>query len=369
MVNEPSPSPEKKLPFADLRLTRRNFLRGAGLSAAGAVASRELINGLNGSVSNDDGSLIGLYETHPEHDQILTPEKLDPRATALFIEAIYPQGPFKMDDLPRSEINIVFGASYGLDTRNQKPKFTFSDELLAECAQRGIPICVGDVGQEEKLTSLQDSDDLIPFLTRAVFFASGSAYLSMDKMARFFDGELPRREFMLRLARLAMLGGAAKWINGIMRFTDQQIERLQIQPLNRVISRLEAMIGHFVPEDSDAFLRNLVMADKLLILAQHQKAQNITPNIVFNAHWGHSGVEDFYQLGLPFCHQLIKMYPRHIVQKFIDYSGGVEDFCSVRAIHLTPDFQSTTSGNQRDITSGNLSSERIIDEELKALLS
>lgn len=79
--------------------------------------------------------------------------------------------------------------------------------------------------------------------------------------------------------------------------------------------------------------RNLVIADKVLLLAENLKdALGRKVNIGLNIGASHSGIEDFLRAGPEFCRFLITNMPRDVLQKVIDKSGNIESFSSMRIL-------------------------------------
>lgn len=301
-------SPESGFP-------RREFLKKAGkiaaavaaAGAAGLILGNEVKKGKDGIVRVNEGNFIPLYEVHTVG---ISPENFPQDIDALFRENAnslsYINGIFT--DRPEYVKSL-------LDYKHEQTK-TDADEIMLNLSRRNAPLVFGDpTGNRYSLIAVPVAEILAGGLAARAIIKS-----SIDKMS-----DDPTRRKLLQLA----LGAVALF--GLSNLTDILGSLYKSNIPNRLkrVNRIGGIISHIHPEQPELFLRNAVMADKLLLTGRYLKEKlGRQPNIAFWVGAGHSGIEDFLQAGQEVCRKAIALYPKVYLRHVVDNTGGDEDFSS-----------------------------------------
>lgn len=320
------------------RLIKAGLMGVAGIGAT-AVVGHEVAKETKG-IGTDVGTFIPIYE---RHDETIPVERIPKDADILFKEIVYSDVP--IFEPPLSSI------IHSLKTERNWDK---GEELLKYLAENGTEFMVGDV-----YTSFESGKGL---LSKAELIAGAEAlylfFITREKPSEQSDKKISRRKFLRGTA-----AAAAGWtllplatnrtVAGAYSITKNEAAR-------RVFSRLDAAINHLHPEGLDIFFRNLVMADKLLTVAEDFRSRfGKKPKIAFYFGGGHAGIEDFIIAERNFCRGLITSYPSWILKKIVDANGGIEDFSSTRIFHLPRDI------DVYDIDGQSVAERKVTDLELK----
>jgi len=172
--------------------------------------------------------------------------------------------------------------------------------------------------------------------------------------------KISRRKILLGLGS-ATIGWAASAIGANVLGANTMNENQQQGALRRILARVEGIISDFHPENSSTFFRNAVMARKMLTIAETYKSP---PKIAFQVENGHSGIEDFLQLGPEGTKAIILAHPKSFLKNWVETNGGIEDFCSSRLIKLAPNFKAI-NGKIEDKIAKDIKSRRVVDFKLK----
>lgn len=228
--------------------TRREFLRNAGkIAVAGAavvvggaglglIVKNEVSKGKDGIVRVDEGNFIPLYE---RHDLGISPENFPQDIDALFEET----GEKLMDmqvllgDHPQTLINSL----------NQGSR-TNANEAISNLSKRNAPLVFGDI-----LPSPSQHVELYDIGISAAEFLIG--------LAAWTSRGIARRKFLkLALGSVGLFGLSN--ITVVIPILTNQIENPEW--ITRV-NRINGITSHMHPEQPLTFLRNAIMADKLLL--------------------------------------------------------------------------------------------------------
>lgn len=323
-----------KVEKADTGLSRRDFIKktaiiGAGtmMVASGLGVARKEIGVLEKGVETDSGVFFPLYE---HHEIGITPEKIPPDMDVLFREA-YSSRMFQGS--PKYRL-LQEGSSY---IKNTKIRI-FTDEILKKIAFINALIMLGDVNP-----SLGD-------WTRVGIaggeFVGGLAIIAKLLKDQFKSKKttsnsgsyLTRRKFIKAAAGLGaawlMTPGGYFLSRGGLEWNKNRDEAL-----DRIMDRLYGIQSSLHPEDSLMFFRNLMMADKMLTVAEDvQKRTGRKTKMGFQVEYGHNGIEDFLKMGHGFCKAFVLSYPNHILDGIIKANNGIEDFASARLFKFPADF-------------------------------
>lgn len=135
--------------------------------------------------------------------------------------------------------------------------------------------------------------------------------------------------------------------------------------LHRIIDRINGLQSNTHPEQLVVFFRNLIMADKMLTVADDFKQKTgRKAQIAFNVEYGHNGVQDFLRVGPDICRWLISRYPKKVLRDIGDLNGGNESLWTARLFKFPKDFFN------RDVEKRweNVEDRKVIDVKLKEVL-
>lgn len=218
----------------------------------------------------------------------------------------------------------------------------FKRDALELMARDNIKVIYGDVvvGIRDVFTRLQAG---------VLIGASGILYEALEARLDNFKGTKPDKKTVSRreLLQNTLLGiGAVVAVPSVFEALFGAGIRLgmNIEQQNagqRIFLRLNGLTQHLKPEDHLIFLRNLVMADKMMTVAeQFYKEKGKKPRIAFNVGALHAGIEDFLIAGHNLTRWLIEQYPNDVLTEIVKYNGGsLEEFCTARILTLPSDLR------------------------------
>lgn len=302
--------------------SRRRFIKQslgviAGLGVV-ALAGKE-VGTVSEVIATDLGDFVPLYE---KHDQGVSPEKIPADTDIFFLEIAFLKGGLMTRDLVE-----LLQARLSSGPR-------FSPKLNSKLATYGIELMFGDVvspwrEELERIEGLELGAGLGGII---------GLYLTREKGPS--KPKLISRRQILRI----LGGGASLWAalsipTDLLTVGTYSLTRKEA--IRRIITRVDALVRHAHPEVLNMFFRNLVIADKLLMVAEDFKAKTgRKPKIAFSVGAAHGGIEDFLRVGRDFCRSLILAYPAPILKKAVEQNGGIQDFCSSRLVQLPSDLDS-----------------------------
>lgn len=287
--------------------------------ATGIVIANEVTKA-RGEILTSTGTFYPIYEVH---DQDVDVSGIPHNLSVLFQETSIEGGSFTLDKIT----TLTAWDSYF--------KRVLPDELLLAFAREGTQIAFGDVYLPPAVSKLDINIEVAEFLIGSsigIFWAIGSKFNL--ELTEKLNIQLPRRQLLSRSIYAGSLWAVSPTIGDIITTlsVDNSI------PIERIMTRVQGLNSHLHPELSVIFLRNLLMADKLLLIGQHlQKDNKENPRIGFRVGALHSGIEDFLQAGPEICRMLILAMPKKLLQTLVDENNSIEDFCSARLIKLPQD--------------------------------
>ncbi len=341
------------------KISRRNILKKitvgtVGIGAA-AVVGNEVQKGLQG-IKTEAGTFIPLYERHDQGISVKTvPDDLDG-----FFREVSTAGEFMFGSSPKDFFKAS-GSPYGTSLSLAEAP-TFKKEILAKLAREGAEIIVGDVFISD--TDVKEYRTQLAATSAALLAAF---FLGTQSLGRSVDAKIgiARRKLLQK-----GLLGVGLWGVSKPRYLYSSVKSISEREnaLTRIAARIEGMGSQLHPELPLVFFRNLVMADKILIVAeQMRREKGKNPKIAFNVEGGHSGIEDFLQIGCAIIHKLILAYPENWRNKVVELNGGVDNFCSARLFKLPRDFQAADL--ESDTKMREVSSRTIVDKDLRKAIA
>lgn len=289
-------------------LTRRELLKKAGkiaiAGAAGLIVGNEINKGKDGIVRVDEGNFIPLYE---RHSLGISPENFPQDIDALFRES--------GERLITIQVYLKYFPQTVRSLLNQGSR-TNANEIISNLSKRNAPLVFGDISFPDlKYSELGLSAEII------TGFAATGAFFALK--------DTPQNTTRRRMLKLALGSVSFFGLSEITTFIPLLTSYIENPEWITRVNRIEGIISHIHPEQPLTFLRNSIMANKLLLTGKYLKEKlGRQPDIAFWVGSGHSGIEDFLQAGLEVCREIIALYPKSYLQHIINYNGGSEDFSS-----------------------------------------
>lgn len=310
--------------------SRRDFLRKAAVVSVGALSVGIGINLIEknraeNGIDTDSGKFYPLYE---HHEVGIAPEKIPSDLDVLFEEGFFAGGFLSIQ--PKVYLLGRVGKAYF--TNNLIEKREFPDEMLEKLSVNGIEIMIGDI--------LPNLKRMTGYLIQSGEFIGGlamAAKLVRDQF-RFKNStkNTTRRKFIKAMgiigAAWAIFPGAHFLSRGGPTFN---WNKDRDNALDRVADKLYGMQSNLHPEEAFLFFRNLIMADKMLTVAEDIKQKTgRQARIGFQVEYGHMGIEDLLKVGHGFCRTLILSYPDSVIRDAAKINNGIEGLSSARLFKL-----------------------------------
>lgn len=315
----------------------------AGLAAVGLVAvGRETKTFLDGAIETPSGIFYPLYE---HHDTGVNEEDIPSDLDAFFRELSMDSDTWR--ESPEELLTAQHLISGGMFS-DESVVNIFNFPVLKKLAQNSTLIVFGDAPVPNNIIDESFDMEFNRVLMGGAVWAVGNSYLLGDwirhklKSTDFSWGDLRRRKFIGHSVIGATLALGAPAISLLIEIIDingyKKVEKRNT--VQRILQRLQTLMGYFIPEDHNVFFRSLVMANNLLTISEHiQKDIGRKAIIGFDVGNSHSNIEDFLQAGHDFTRFLISIYPRDFLQAVVEESGSLENFCSALALKLVPDLE------------------------------
>lgn len=317
------------------KITRRDFFKKAVMiggavtagSSLGILAKKE-IDVLEKGIETDSGIFFPLYE---HHEVGIKPERIPSGLDVLFRESV------NTKLFNRSPKDCLLGES---NVYNKSVSIRiFPDKILEKTASNGTSIMLGDVepglnvmsvagiSSGEFVGGLLISEKLLRdhFKSKKIVNSSAGSHLT-------------RRKFIKATVALGAIWLMAPGLNSLSR-VGTGWNKSRDDALDRIMDRLYGMQSNTHPENSLVFFRNLMMADKMLTVAEDiQKETGKKTKMGYQVEYAHNGIEDFLKMGHDFCKMILLSYPKPILKRMVELNNGVEDFTSARLFKLPKNF-------------------------------
>lgn len=300
---------------------RRDFItkyipRAAVGVVSGVAVSETAKNEVNkykdGGVDTPEGFFTGIYEVHGTP---LTMERMPEGTDALFLEE---SG--ALNEIIAEPERIIRGDS------NRLP-----EQLLLDLSSKQIPIVYGDIAIDFKRYVAEEGG-----VPGAVLLARNEVINRLHKNPKF--STVNRRALLKAGTTIASLWAYGKVADAVMKIAAGSVPN---EAARRVLSSLSDISTRAHPESETVFLRNAIMAEKLLTVGEYIKTKTgHKPNMAFCVGAMHSGIEDFLQAGPDFCRAIITAYPDVILRDLIARNGDTHAFSSAVLYQLPKDLTS-----------------------------
>lgn len=278
------------------KFSRREFFKkatkvaaaGGAVGLTGFVVGNEIVKGKDGIVQTQEGIYYPIYEAHNIGISLKDiPQNID----ALFTESGVPE------------------------------------EIYDDIVKRGIPRVSGDV-HVRGLPYIIEAEAAVGVLA----FLANQFLLNREEVHGF-----KRRKLINLGLKSAFLYLSLPLLSKITAIS-LVLQNKDSIPNSIIRSlRFDGIVSDIHPEDAIVFLRNAIMANKLLNTGDYLKEElGRKPKIAYWVGGGHSGIEDFLQAGKSVCRNVILAYPARYLRNIIENAGGIDDFCSSILMKLSP---------------------------------
>lgn len=336
---------DRQLYSAEPVLNRRRFLKFLGTGALGLAATACTTNELetvkNGYLETSLGRFYDVIERHDYRTIYQDSLELPENCAGYLVESgIFPGMMRNTDPLNRHILNL----QDGFDTNPPSVRFVFSDSILQRLAQQQVPILMGDYNFNSFARAAGYTGDQEALGGRVILGGATQAAL-----ATLCGYEWLHKKIGHRAKLKAAIGGAAlileKPLIEYIFETQQWFTEQYANPnpeYRRALARIQGLMSHLSPENINVFFRNVYVAHKLLFYAEQLYKNDHSPhNFLYQYQGGHYGIRDFLQLGQAGCERILLSMSPDFLKVMIEGCGGLYDFCSIRAITLSSDFQAS----------------------------
>ena len=278
-----------------------------------------------------------IYETHHSHEKAVSPENISENMDVLSIEGSFLLTDFVEDvvlngiqtykkttqNVFQRPIESLFcRILQGHDTELPSNSVQFPPATLEMLKERHLPVAFGD---------LDTSTDLFnaPFEMRAALslrkkigeklLGLGAGTSVVGRIARELKIDQPA--LVKKIGDGLVLAGVTAYLPAKYRTELQREIISEVQKgrePSKLLLRLNTLAHHLTPEVLNDQFREVVQANKLMTLADAVgQKQNRKPNVGFNWHYTHKGIEDWLRIGQTITRKCILAFPDEILREII----------------------------------------------------
>ncbi len=269
------------------KLSRRGFMK---LGAVGAVASVTAAVGgelahekhlaETGFFETEVARWHPIYERHDQHEQRLIPENIPPSLDALSLELI-PGVTFSLGQngetirssyLQVSPSSLLTGMVTGYDTFPPSKNLVIPIETLEYLKYTNSLVAFGDIQYTgDRLDYKWQLKSALKVREQIgdIFIKAGLVAIAGGQALR--TAKIDRRGFLRLAGASVATAGAAAYLPA--HYKDKlhvkMMDAIQANsPQQRLLARLETIVGNLMPEDMNNLFRELTQANKLISLAK-----------------------------------------------------------------------------------------------------
>lgn len=313
-------------------------LKAAFAGLVTAAVGNEVQKFATNTVYTPVGKFSPMYERHDRSAEMQDPSKLPDPCHGYVLELVVLNEGSATTSIVNFDAEMSTALSIGLDAP-QRWKWVLPAPMLEHLAAKNIPLVLCDVDAMNKHEGLLNKE----FDTgRVIFGLTASLPLFEALISTLLKTEKPNMRKISRRSVLTAGAVAGVVISGPEK-RNKQFEFL-MNSLNsdnpaviRAASRVYGIISNFRSELANEFVRNIIVAHKMLTYSDHLKSQGVVdPHVAFGYHGGHSGIEDFLLLGRPICEYLLSQLPAEYLRSLIMENAAETGFAGIRIINLQP---------------------------------
>ncbi|MEK7141595.1 MAG: hypothetical protein AAB800_03570 [Patescibacteria group bacterium] len=315
------------------KIPRRDVLKligfAVGSHAANTVMAKETMHEAELLLTGEFGTPLAqwrpLYEIHPKHEDVFSPDNLPPNLDIVSLEGITFTTYAENDSTVQESVytmnpdSLFLGHLEGYDTPNSVPQKAFPLQTLDHMKKHAIKAGFGDMAYIPDMVTYDPDEELKTRKNIGAALMVGGVATGAAGTAR--SRSLTRRNFL-------QTGGVVGFGVGLAAFAPPALRKPMHEAVmasydhgkiaQRIVGRLNTIHKDLLPEYLNALFRELMQANKLMTIAQSlSDTKAAKPYIGYNWHLGHSGIEDWLRLGPELTRRCISLYPESVLRQVI----------------------------------------------------
>lgn len=311
-------------------------LKALFLGGVTAAVGNEVQKFATNTVYTPVGKFSPIYERHDRSPEMQDPSKLPDPCHAYVLELVVLNEGSATSSIVNYDAEMSTALSIGLDAP-QRWKWVLPAPMLEHLAAKNIPLVLCDVDATNTHENLLDKK-----------FDSGRVVFGLSSTLPFFEMILSalikneevdpwkatRRTLLMSAGLTGVFVSDPKWRSSQFKLLMKSLNS-DNPAVIRAASRVYGIISNFRSELANEFVRNIIVAHKMLSYSDHLKSQGVAdPHIAFGYHGGHSGIEDFLLLGRPICEYLLSHLPAEYLRSLLVENAAETGFAGIRIINL-----------------------------------
>lgn len=329
-------------------MTRRDFLKVAGLGAAGfafhtPIKYLEKVGSAlekGGSFETENATYFPFFEEHLHRnsDQRILNVKPD----YLFEEFMTKS--YEALDAPPLGLLLAEGEAMGSGvdpTKETDIGKIFSPQLLQGLDVLDVKVAIEGLNIPQDLTKKSEDLNLV---TTAIGGTALLASIGNALYKKYKGKDLDRGDktgiIASSLISLWSCSDEASLIPLALSFEIDK-DTSQIRKIQQLTAKVNAGISLAHPEDVLVFMRNIFVSSKMMTIAEHESRQGKEkPRIAFRIGAAHGAVCDMVMLGKDITHTFLEIYPESVLKNVIEYNttadktftDRIDEFCKTVVI-------------------------------------
>lgn len=200
-------------------------------------------------------------------------------------------------------------------------------EIVEKTQERNAKIYFGDVPLRKFPLSIKIGERNFfpdwPTAIRTTEFFIGPALALSLAIEIDQKKNISRRDFLKRIGKGAAVVWSTSWLSkfGTIFFKEGQ-------EVSTILERMISVEDLIHPEDLSLWLRNAILAQKLITIGKREQAKhNRKAEMVTVFGGSHTGIAEFLRRGKEACERIVKLYPKWFLKAMI--SEGNLDYISL----------------------------------------
>ena len=352
------------------KISRREALKligGTALTIGGALTFKKEMDIGSRGIETEHAIFLPFYERHSvgiKESEI--PGDLD----FWFREGLWPDPETPYEIYPSEVLRLMQTFVTGTEKNPIKMR-SFQDGTLNRLAKNGSKIILADINTSQGLYNQLDNSKKIETAEAVMGLSAAVGWFLYAKNKQIEDIKKGKTPSPSKITRKNFLKGVAAF--GITWATLPLASRWPVvlvseyngASVGRILTRLNGFQSNFHPEDLFVFFRNVVIADKMLTIAEEfHKGTGVKAKIGFNMGLSHSGIEDFLGAGAEFCRFVIANFPEDVLSEIIGVNKDIETLCTSAVLELPKDFKESDIETFEKANQVKIKRDLIIDNNL-----
>ena len=353
------------------KISRREALKligGTALVVGGALTLKKEMNIVSKGIETEHAIFLPFYERH----EIGIKENEIPGDLDFWFREDNWYDPKIPYELPSSEVlRMMQNAATTGEGINSIRIRGFQEGALSRLARNGSKIILGDINTSQDSSNKVANYQKIVTAEAIVGLSAAVGGFLYERNKQIEDRKKDKTPSASETTRKNFLKGAAAlgitWAT--LPFASQMsvvlVPEYNGASVGRILTRLDGFQSNFHPENLLVFFRNVVIADKMLTIAEEfHKGMGVKAKIGFNMGASHSGIEDFLGAGVEFCRFVIANFPEDVLRKIIGANKDIDTFCTSAVLELPKDFKESDIETLDKAKNVNIKRDLIIDNKL-----